>query len=84
MSSSASAILASYPELPVWLTPPQLAQLLNVTTRTLERHRSEGRNAIPFVKHGRRIYYPRDVVLDYFNRHIVTSTAEAKRIARVA
>jgi excisionase family DNA binding protein len=70
-------------ELPFLLTPKQLATLLNVTERTLERQRAEGSGAIPFVKNGRRVYYPRQHVCEYLGNRVFTNTAEAKRAARL-
>lgn len=69
--------------LPFLLTPKQLAELLQVTERTLERQRSEGTGTIPFVKNGRRIYYPRQHVCEHLTKRVFTSTAEAKRAARI-
>jgi hypothetical protein len=68
----------SLDDLPIFLTQRQLAELLACSTRTLERDRCSG-TGIPFVKHGRRVYYPRDVVLAALRKRMYTSTAEAKR-----
>ena len=53
---------ASIEELPLFLTPRQLAALMSVSTRTLERERKDG-CGLPFTKRGRRIYYLSDVVV---------------------
>jgi hypothetical protein len=68
-------------DLPIFLTPKQLAQLLTCSPRKLERHRNSG-EGIPFVKHGRRVYYPRDVVFSELRKRLYRSTAEAKRAER--
>ena len=49
-------------ELPLFLTPRELAALLNKSVRTLQRDRVTGRS-LPFTKHGRTVLYPRDPVL---------------------
>jgi predicted site-specific integrase-resolvase len=43
------------------IAPPQLAGLLNISIRTLERWRVEG-NGPTYVKAGRRVLYRRDDV----------------------
>jgi hypothetical protein len=68
-------------ELPLFLTQRNLAELLGCSGRTLERDRCNG-VGIPFVKHGRRVYYPRDVVFTELRKRVYVSTAEAKRAAR--
>jgi len=67
-------------ELPLFLKPGYFAALLDCSVRTLERDRTNG--GIPFVKHGRRILYPRDVAFAELRKRMYTSTAEAKRAAR--
>jgi hypothetical protein len=74
---------ASIEELPLLLTPQQLAVLLKCSERTLERERENGRG-VPFTKQGRRIYYLRDVVIAAMRKRMYTSTAEAKRAASEA
>ena len=59
-------------------TPAQLAQLLGVSVRKLERDRQHG-IGIAFSKFGRRILYRRSDVQAYLARHSYSSTAEAKR-----
>jgi hypothetical protein len=68
-------------ELPIFLTQKQLAELLICSPRTLERDRCSG-EGIPFVKHGRRVYYSRDVVFAELRKRMYSSTAEAKRVER--
>jgi hypothetical protein len=72
---------ASLEDLPIFLTQKQLAELLACSERKLERHRCSG-EGIPFVKHGRRVYYPRDVVFAELRKRLYSSTAEAKRAER--
>ena len=62
--------------LPPWLT----ARILDCSEKTLERRRTSGVDAIPFVKIGRRVYYPQDKLLKYLEAHTVTSTAAAKKL----
>jgi hypothetical protein len=62
--------------LPPWLT----ARVLDCSEKTLERRRTSGVDAIPFVKIGRRVYYPRDKLVKYLEAHTVTSTAAAKKL----
>ena len=59
-------------------TPAQLAQLLGVSLRKLERDRQQG-IGIAFSKFGRRILYRRSDVQAYLAGHSYSSTAEAKR-----
>jgi hypothetical protein len=72
---------ANVEDLPIFLTQKQLAELLACSERKLERHRCSG-EGIPFVKHGRRVYYPRDVVLAELRKRLYSSTTEAKRAER--
>jgi hypothetical protein len=73
----------SIEDLPLLLTPAQLAGLLGRSERTLERERSDG-VGVPFVKFGNRIYYFREAVLESLRARTYTSTAEAKRAAKEA
>jgi hypothetical protein len=61
--------------LPEVVTPTELAQYLRTTRASLSQDRYLGRG-IPFVKHGKRVRYLRQDVLDYLaaNRR-VQSTA---------
>jgi len=44
------------------LTPPEVAKILQVTTKTLEVWRRTGRQSLPFIRIGRSIRYdPKDV-----------------------
>lgn len=51
-------------DLPEFLTPPELAELLRTTTNSLGQDRHLGRG-VPFVRAGRRILYARGAVLRY-------------------
>jgi hypothetical protein len=73
----------SIEELPVLLTPAQLAAFLSRSERTLERDRGEG-DGIPFVKYRNSIYYFRDEVIASLRKRVYMSTAEAKRAAKEA
>jgi FixJ family two-component response regulator len=68
-------------DLPPFFTQKQLAKLLDISERTLERHRHVG-SGIPFTKLGKRVYYPRDKVIEHMTKRSFTSAAEARRIAR--
>lgn len=68
---------AATSDLPLFLTPQRLAELLGVSVRTLERNRHVARS-IPFRKIGRRVLYARDDVLAYLAEATFRSTAEAK------
>jgi hypothetical protein len=74
---------ASIEELPLFLTPRQLAVLMSCSERTLERERKDG-CGLPFTKRGRRIYYLRDVVVAVMREGMCSSTAEAKCAAAEA
>jgi Helix-turn-helix domain len=67
--------------LPLALTQAQLAKLLNISERKLERDRHTGLGP-RFCKIGRRILYRREDVLAYLEAHCFASTAEAKRGGR--
>jgi hypothetical protein len=60
--TSASRWPSAACELPLFLTPQELAELLKKSVRTLQRDRASGRS-LPFTKHGRTVLYPRDPVL---------------------
>jgi hypothetical protein len=49
-------------ELPLFLTPKELAGLLNTSVRTLQRDRLKEK-PLPYTKRGRVVLYPRDPVL---------------------
>jgi hypothetical protein len=70
-------------DLPLYLTPWQLAKLLGRHVRSLERDRTTGKG-IPFIRLGKRILYPRDKTLAYLDSLLVSSTAEGRRTARGA
>jgi Helix-turn-helix domain len=63
--------------LPLFLTEPQLAHLLDKAESTLQRYRREGRS-IPFRAVGRQILYDRDGVLRSLRGKSFRSTQEAK------
>ena len=65
-------------DLPIFLTQAQLADLLAISIRTLERQRHDG-ESIPFRKVGRRILYGRDDVLRHLDACAYRSTAETKQ-----
>jgi hypothetical protein len=52
--------------LPLILTEKQLAHVLGLTVRTLQRRRYEGRDWIPHKKVGKSITYRRDDVLTHY------------------
>jgi hypothetical protein len=52
--------------LPAFLTPAELAELLRTTTNSLSQDRYLGKGP-RFVRAGRRILYPRDAVLAYLS-----------------
>ena len=64
-------------DLPLYLTPRELAQLLQKSERSLERDRIVGRS-IPFKKIGRKVLYSRDDVINYLSSASFKSTQEAK------
>jgi len=66
-------------DLPYFMPPRLAAEVLQCSEKTLERRRRDGNDGIPFVKMGRRILYPRDLLLKHVQERIFTSTAEAKQ-----
>jgi excisionase family DNA binding protein len=58
------------------LTQTELAELIRVSERTLERWRVQG-DGVPFVKLGRRVLYRRTDVEEWIASHVVSSTSEA-------
>ena len=67
---------ASALDLPLFMTPDQLAYLLDKSVRTLERDRHMGRS-IPFGRVGRTVLYAREDVLQYL-RQSPTNICEFK------
>ena len=65
--------------LPIFIPPRLAAELLQCSEKTLERRRRDGKEGLPFVKMGRRVLYPRDLLLKHLGERVFTSTAEAKR-----
>ena len=62
----------------VWLSQRQLAELLGLSERTLERMRGEG-SGPPFSKAGRRVLYRMDDIELWLKQRSYINTAEAKR-----
>lgn len=60
-------------QLPEVLTPAELADFLRTTTASLAQDRYLGRG-IPFIKHGKRVRYLRQDVLDYLTANRVQRT----------
>ena len=50
------------------LNTAQAAELLNVSTRTLQRYRSEG--ALSYKTLGKKTYYSETDVLDFLSKHV--------------
>lgn len=71
------ASCAAGPESVCLLTTAQLAQLLGVSQRKLERDRQDGTGA-PFIKIGRRVLYRRSDVEAHLEARLFCCTAEAK------
>jgi hypothetical protein len=65
----------------LYLLPAQVAELRNVSTRTLAREREAG-NGPAFIKFGNKILYRRQTLLDWLAAHEVGSVAEAERRGR--
>jgi excisionase family DNA binding protein len=70
--------VSSPPAAVTLLTTAQLADLLHVSLRTLERGRQDG-TGVPFIKLGRRVLYRRSDVEDVLEALSFTSTAEVRR-----
>ena len=60
------------------LTTKQLADLIGVSVRKLERDRQDG-TGVPYIKLGRRVVYSGADVEAYLEAQRFTSTAEARR-----
>lgn len=56
--------------MPIFLTPQHVAQLLDLSVRTLERQRQTGRG-LSFCKVGRRVLYSRDIILAWLERQAI-------------
>jgi len=56
---------------PVWLNTKQAAQILGVSTRTLQTYRDQG--SIPFSQFGREVRYKSEDLQDYLMAHYVKS-----------
>jgi hypothetical protein len=72
---------ASALDLPLFLTPEQLAYLLDKSVRTLERDRHMGRS-IPYRKVGRTVLYARDDVLEYLRQSRTSACEPELRLQR--
>ncbi len=64
-------------DLPIYLSPAELAALRGVSTKTLERERKD-RSGPEFAKVGKTILYPRDGVLRWLESLTVASLADAQ------
>jgi excisionase family DNA binding protein len=62
---------------PILITQSDLASLLGISKRKLERDRHIG-IGIPFVKVGRRVLYRREDVLKFLEKNRFSSTAQAQ------
>lgn len=60
------------------LSTKQLANLIGVSVRKLERDRQDG-TGVPYIKLGRRVVYSGADVEAYLEAQRFTSTAEARR-----
>lgn len=70
----------SLDDLPVLLTPAELAILLRTTTSRLAQDRYLGRG-VPFVRHGRKVLYDRGDVLGYLQANRCTRTDDPRGAA---
>jgi hypothetical protein len=61
------------------LTTKQLASLIGVSVRKLERDRQDG-TGVPYIKFGRRVFYRGADVETFLQSNSFTSTAEARRV----
>lgn len=55
----------------VLATPDEAAKLIKINASTLQKWRSTGENAIPFVKIGRSVRYRVTDLRDYVERHVM-------------
>ncbi len=73
-------------ELPVIITPPELAEFLRTTVNSLAQDRYLGRG-VPFIRVGRRVRYARSDVLTYLEANTCQRTddrqSERLRPARI-
>lgn len=72
-------MLTRIDELPVLLTPQELAQLLRTTTNSLAQDRYLGRG-VPFVRHGRKVLYARSDVLSYLDKNRAQRTDDPRGV----
>lgn len=50
-----------------WMTKQELMDLTGWSSRTLQHLRDS--HQIPYSKHGRKILYPRDGIMEFFKEH---------------
>lgn len=67
-------------ELPILMTPAELARFLRTTTNSLAQERYLGRG-VPFIKNGRRVLYARSDVVAYLERNTVQRTDDPRGAA---
>jgi len=60
------------------LTPPQVAQILGVSTKTLSVWRCTGRYDLPFVKSGRLVRYRSEDIQGFIDRRLVGFRKDSK------
>lgn len=53
-----------------WLTKEELIELTGWSSRTIQNLRST--NQIPYSKHGRKILYPREGIMDWLEENKIT------------
>jgi excisionase family DNA binding protein len=49
------------------MTPDQAASMLGISPRTLAAWRSTGRYALPYIKVGSKVRYPRKKLIDWLS-----------------
>jgi hypothetical protein len=64
-------------ELPILMTPKELARFMRTTTNSLAQERYLGRG-VPFIKNGRRVLYSRSDVIAYIERNTVQRTDDPR------
>jgi hypothetical protein len=70
---------ASLDELPLLLTPPELAGFLRTTTNSLAQDRYLGRG-VPFVRHGRKVLYARTDLAAYLEQNRCQRTDDPRGV----
>lgn len=51
------------------LSESEVAEIIRYKPSTLKKNRCEGRNHPPFVKVGRKVFYPKKEVLNWLKSH---------------